>query len=73
MTNFTFASHNGGRYIEADSLADIKRKIREHRPCTTAFHARSVYQDCFTGSAWHVTSTSPHVIGPVYEGVLRAY
>lgn len=70
---YSFVSHNGGRYIEADSLAEIKRKIREHRPCTTAFHARVAGHRPEGGQAWHVISDSPHTIGPVLEGILRAY
>jgi hypothetical protein len=70
---YSFISHNGGRYIEADSIAEIKRRIREHRPCTTAFHARAAGIPAAGGQAWHVISDSPHTIGPVYEGMLRAY
>ena len=72
MSNYTFRSADGRMHIETDTLSEMKHKLKQYRPCTTRFHARAAFQDCFT-RGWHLISTSPHVIGPVYEGVLRAY
>lgn len=73
QTGYTYRSTDGRLYLEADTLSGIKHKIRQYRPCTTRFHARATYQDCFGARGWHITSMSPHTIGPVYEGILRDY